>query len=74
MPAPEPIMSGSRQPMYPWRHEWPRHLVFFGHLLQQDGVRPLLQEKGYQEVWRAGRAWEGQGSRKGGVRVWKWQS
>jgi phosphatidylinositol glycan class B len=73
MPAPEPTMSVSGQLKYSWRHEWPRHLVLFGHLLQQDGVKDLLQEKGYREVWRAGREWEGEGTRKGGVRVWKWQ-
>jgi phosphatidylinositol glycan class B len=46
--------------------------VLFGVLLQEDGVRGLLKEKGYGEVWRKGRTWEGDGKRKGGVRVWKY--
>lgn len=56
-----------------WAHEWPRHLVFFGALLKEQGVRQLLELRGYREVWAAGRAWEGdQDDRKGGVRVWAW--
>ncbi|KAF8891237.1 glycosyltransferase family 22 protein [Infundibulicybe gibba] len=57
---------------YPWVHEWPRRLVLFGALLEEQGVRELLEEKGYKEVWRRGYDWEGEGKRKGGVRVWKW--
>ncbi|ESK97687.1 glycosyltransferase family 22 protein [Moniliophthora roreri MCA 2997] len=56
-----------------WSYEWPLHLVFFGALLEKEGVRELLEEKGYKEVWRKGRSWEGDiDERKGGVRVWKW--
>jgi phosphatidylinositol glycan class B len=43
----------------------------FGALLEDDGVRKLLVSKEYEEVWSAGREWEGEGRRKGGVRVWK---
>ncbi|KAJ8079143.1 glycosylphosphatidylinositol anchor biosynthesis [Marasmius tenuissimus] len=58
-----------------WRYEWPLHLVFFGSLLEQGGIQELLETKGYREVWRAGRSWEGDGDeRKGGVRVWRWIS
>lgn len=71
MPAPRRAKSGFG-PRYPWKHEWPRHLVFFGDLLQQGGVGAILKEKGYREIWRAGREWEGEGARLGGVRVWKW--
>jgi phosphatidylinositol glycan class B len=46
--------------------------VLFGALLKENGVRKTLEEKGYKEVWRKGREWEGEGNRKGGVRVWKW--
>lgn len=57
---------------YPWRHEWPTHLVFFGDLLRQEGIKKLLEEKGYSEVWKGGRSWEGEGERKEGVKVWRW--
>ena len=73
LPAPEPTLSKTGRLLYPWRHEWPPHLVFFGHLLKQEGVKTLLQEKGYKEVWKGGREWEGEGNRLGGVRIWKWQ-
>jgi phosphatidylinositol glycan class B len=59
-------------PAFPWAHEWPQYLVLFGALLKENGVRKTLEEKGYKEVWRKGREWEGEGNRKGGVRVWKW--
>lgn len=54
-----------------WKHEWPRYLVLFGALLEERGVRDVMGEKGYREVWRRGRDWEGEGKRKGGVRVWR---
>lgn len=73
MLPPEPTFSKTGRLLYHWRHEWPRYLVFFGHLLKQEGVRTLLKEKGYKEVWKAGREWEGEGNRLGGVRIWKWQ-
>ncbi|KAF9484713.1 glycosyltransferase family 22 protein [Pholiota conissans] len=57
---------------YPWKHEWPTHLIFFGDLLREEGILDTLGMQGYQEVWKAGREWEGEGKRKGGVRVWKW--
>jgi len=57
---------------YPWKHEWPRHLVFFGALLQRQGVQDILEEKGYKKVWAGGSEWEGEGERKGGVQVWSW--
>uniref|UniRef100_A0A8H7Y4E3 Mannosyltransferase n=1 Tax=Psilocybe cubensis TaxID=181762 RepID=A0A8H7Y4E3_PSICU len=60
--------------IYPWKHEWPQYLILFGDLLQQDGVQVLLEGQGYGEVWKAGREWEGEGKRKGAVRVWKWAS
>jgi phosphatidylinositol glycan class B len=66
------LPSGER--IYPWKHEWPRYLVFFGNLLQENGVRQLLDEIGYRQVWKGGREWEGEGKRKGGVMVWKWSS
>jgi len=57
-----------------WRHEWPRYLVLFGALLEEPGVKDHLTRKGYEEVWRRGRSWEGDSDeRKGGARVWKWQ-
>ncbi|KAJ7709677.1 Alg9-like mannosyltransferase family-domain-containing protein [Mycena rosella] len=59
--------------LYPWAHAWPQYLVFFGALLQQEGVQKLLETRGYEEVWSAGRAWEGDSDeRKGGVHVWKY--
>ncbi|TFK42364.1 Alg9-like mannosyltransferase family-domain-containing protein [Crucibulum laeve] len=64
----------SENGIYPWKHEWPRHLIFFGDLLRQDGVKSLLEQQGYKEVWKGGREWEGEGQRKGAVRVWKWNT
>ncbi|KAJ7444883.1 glycosyltransferase family 22 protein [Mycena latifolia] len=58
---------------YPWAHAWPQYLVFFGALLQEEGVQKLLEQRGYANVWSAGRAWEGDSDeRKGGVQVWKY--
>ncbi|EIW84933.1 glycosyltransferase family 22 protein [Coniophora puteana RWD-64-598 SS2] len=54
-----------------WRHEWPQYLVLFGDLLAEEGVRDLLEEQLYSEVWKGGFEWEGEGRRKGAVRVWK---
>lgn len=72
-PPPVPkILSSSNKAIYPWKHEWPLYFVLFGDLLLQDGVKTLLERNGYDEVWKAGREWEGEGKRKGGVRVWKW--
>ncbi|KAJ7063457.1 glycosyltransferase family 22 protein [Mycena amicta] len=66
-------VPGTRDPEpYPWAHSWPRHLVFFGALLQQEGVESLLEQRGYKEIWSAGRPWEGDSDeRKGGVKVWR---
>lgn len=72
LPASIPGQVHDPERPYPWRHEWPLHLVFFGALLEQDGVQTLLEEKGYNEVHAFGRSWEGDDfKRKGGVRVWK---
>lgn len=60
--------------LYPWRHEWPQNLVLFGALLEADGIRELLSRVGYEEVWRAEYGWEGDGRRRGGVRVWRYRS
>ncbi|CAK5277612.1 unnamed protein product [Mycena citricolor] len=58
---------------YAWLHEWPQYLVFFGALLEQSAARELLSQRGYEEIWTAGRSWEGDSdTRKGGVRVWKY--
>ncbi|KAJ3762690.1 glycosyltransferase family 22 protein [Lentinula raphanica] len=65
---------GEIAPNDAWRHEWPRYLVLFGALLDVYGVRQQLVGKGYAEVWKGGRPWEGDSDlRKGGVRVWKYQ-
>jgi len=70
--APKPMVTESGKLLHPWRHEWPSYLVFFGHLLQEEGVASILEEKGYREIQKSGRDWEGEGKRKGGARVWKW--
>lgn len=54
-----------------WRHEWPQYLVLFGTLLREQGVLDLFQDQGYEEVWKGGFEWEGEGQRRGAVRVWK---
>ncbi|KAJ3810838.1 glycosyltransferase family 22 protein [Lentinula lateritia] len=57
-----------------WLHEWPRYLVCFGALLEEHGVKEHLVGRGYEEVWKSGRSWEGDSdTRKGGVRIWKWR-
>ncbi|KZP21235.1 glycosyltransferase family 22 protein [Athelia psychrophila] len=53
----------------PWKHEWPKNLVMFGALLQDQDVKALVEALGYSEVWRAGWDWEGEGKRRAGVRV-----
>ncbi|KII89152.1 glycosyltransferase family 22 protein [Plicaturopsis crispa FD-325 SS-3] len=53
-----------------WWHEWPQYIVLFGALLEDFGVQDLLADKGYHEVQRYGKEWEGEGHRKGAVRVW----
>ncbi|KAJ7510092.1 glycosyltransferase family 22 protein [Mycena galericulata] len=78
--SPFPVsVPGALQPsttepgQYPWAHNWPQYLVFFGALLQEEGVQHLLEQRGYAEIWSAGRAWEGDSDeRKGGVKVWKY--
>ncbi|PPQ81643.1 hypothetical protein CVT24_004201 [Panaeolus cyanescens] len=69
-PSPVPVLHDGVL-LYPWRHEWPLYLAFFGDLLRQTGIRDKLETKGYHEVWTAGRQWEGEDTRTGGVRVWK---
>ena len=59
---------------YPWRHEWPQNLVFFGALLDIEGMRDVLSRVGYKEVWHAEYGWEGDSRRTGGVRVWRHRS
>ncbi len=70
--APGTLVEPSSDGRYPWRHEWPTHLLFFGCLLEQEGIRQMFVEQGYIEIWKRGRHWEGDDKRKGGVRVWKW--
>ncbi|KIL00916.1 glycosyltransferase family 22 protein [Paxillus rubicundulus Ve08.2h10] len=55
-----------------WRHEWPRYIVCFGALLEEPGMRALFNGNGYLEVWKGGWDWEGEGKRRGGVRVWEY--
>lgn len=74
-PATQPGTVLRTPEMYPWVHEWPRHLVFFGALLDAPNMRHTLAGLGYSEVWHSGQWWEGDGDeRKGGVRVWKWMA
>ncbi|KAH0830640.1 glycosyltransferase family 22 protein [Lanmaoa asiatica] len=56
-----------------WRHEWPRYIIFFGALLDEPGIRTLFEGNDYIEVWKGGREWEGEGKRKGSVRVWSYR-
>jgi phosphatidylinositol glycan class B len=54
-----------------WAHVWPSHLVLFGALLEEEGVREKLEGLGYVQVWAAGNGLEEDSRRRGGVRVWK---
>jgi phosphatidylinositol glycan class B len=56
----------------PYRYMWPSHLVLFGALLREPGVRDILHAEGYEEVWRGGSGVEEDRRRRGGVRVWRW--
>ncbi|KAJ6597114.1 glycosyltransferase family 22 protein [Mycena vulgaris] len=69
--VPGALQSSKIEAEYLWEHAWPQYLVFFGALLEEEGVQKLLEERGYTQVWSAGRSWEGDGDeRKGGVQVW----
>lgn len=54
-----------------WQHEWPQYIVLFGTLLREPGVLDLFRNQGYEEAWKGGFEWEGEGQRRGAVRVWK---
>ncbi|TFK54738.1 glycosyltransferase family 22 protein [Heliocybe sulcata] len=70
-PFPTSIPGVTRLDEKSWRHEWPKHLVMFGALLEDQDVKALLLDKGYKEAWARDRGWEGDARRRGGVRVWK---
>jgi GPI mannosyltransferase 3 len=53
----------------PHRYMWPRHLVLFGALLREPGVKDILRSKGYTEVWRGGNGIEEDPRRRAGVRI-----
>ncbi|KZS96324.1 glycosyltransferase family 22 protein [Sistotremastrum niveocremeum HHB9708] len=53
-----------------WIHEWPSHLVFFGALLDNPGVKDLFTRLGYREVWSSTAWWEEDPRRRKGVKVW----
>ncbi|KDQ60920.1 glycosyltransferase family 22 protein [Jaapia argillacea MUCL 33604] len=71
-PSPFPSCVPGEAPDDRWRHEWPRYLVMFGALLDEEGVREAIEGKGYAEVWIGTDGWEGDARRRGGVRVWKY--
>lgn len=56
----------------PWRYEWPELLVMFSVLLENQGVRSQLEAKGYGELKSIGWNWEGEGKRRGSVKIWKY--
>jgi hypothetical protein len=56
----------------PYRYMWPSHLVLFGALLREPGVKDVLRAEGYEEVWRGDNGIEEDRRRRGGVRVWRW--
>ncbi|KAG1754395.1 glycosyltransferase family 22 protein [Suillus lakei] len=65
------IEQSSRSWDLGWQHEWPQYIVLFGALLREPGVLDLFLNQSYEEVWKGGFEWEGEGQRKGAVRVWK---
>ena len=71
-PHPRSMPGVATAVAYPWQHEWPQNVVFFGALLEQEGVRDLLLHQGYDKVWQAEYGWEGDERRKGGVHVWRY--
>jgi len=74
-PSPKPFTLPGSAPtaVETWDHRWPSHLIFFGALLEHDGVETLLKRKGYREAWAARGSWEEDWRRRGGVKVWKWR-
>ena len=48
--------------------------MFFGALLRESGVENVLRVRGYREVWRRGNGIEEDPRRRGGVRVWRWDT
>lgn len=55
-----------------WEHTWPSHIVVFGALLKEAGVKETFVDKGYSVVWRSSNGFEEDPRRRGGVQVWKW--
>jgi len=72
-PLPTSIPGAVDTRMDRWEHMWPRYLVFFGALLEEDGVRLMFEERGYKEVWKKD-GWDGDVRRRGGVRLWRHSS
>ncbi|THH27494.1 hypothetical protein EUX98_g6681 [Antrodiella citrinella] len=55
-----------------WSHEWPQYIVMFGALLREPGMQDYIRGKGYTIVWDEEYGWDGDNSRQGGVKVWKY--
>ena len=76
-PSPLPITKpGSGLALRRWDHHWPSHLIFFGALLEDEGgaVRDYLESLGYTEVHSIKNGFEEDKRRRGGVKVWMWDS
>jgi phosphatidylinositol glycan class B len=71
---PPSAIRSTEGPAYPWRHEWPRFLVFFSALLTEPGVKATLTHAGYTRIWRTWNGFEEDERRRGGVEVWKWNA
>ena len=71
-PYPSTIPGTKTSDSQPWQHEWPQNIVLFGSLLQEQGVRELLIQKGYRQVWGEDGSWEEDPRRRGGVQVWRY--
>jgi GPI mannosyltransferase 3 len=67
--TPGAVVQVTKDDIGPWKHKWPQLLVTFGILWDDQDVKALLKSRGYNETWRAGWGWEGEGKRKGGVIV-----
>ena len=73
-PSVYPVTPPGSTDAFRWSHTWPSHIVFFGALLENDGIKGRLNDLGYREVWAKGNGIEEDRRRRGGVRVWKWMS
>jgi GPI mannosyltransferase 3 len=56
-----------------WEHEWPLYLVMYGSLVESRGVKDLILDRGYINVWEGGSGL-GEERRQGKMIIWKYRN